>query len=508
MRLDRVAGFVAPVLWVLAAAPVGLGSVGTERGEDAAASDSLDLLDEVLSQGVAEDAATEIASELTAESASRERDGSRGDRLCFRAEAVTGYRSMFRADGSWRAGGQSVRFGARRDGGRHGGFVEIVGVGPLARVVVGGIRPRFGEGLLVGVRRSPFTSPRLRAATGGGAATPTASIWGRKLGAALSFRAGAREASAVVWRDPDTSEVGWACVSRRTAGGVLGVALGTYRAPGARRPDGVDASVFASRNFPAVMAAGELVRYRGRVFAVFRFTVRTNATWSLELYDAPVPQASSGGAVGPGDECRERGGGALHRAGRIRGLDTRLSVYMNERRTSSSRLRCRRLDASARGRTGIDGWWSTSVRLSDERECEYAREPIDYASRRSRHRQLYVRAGWTGTAGGWLRQRYRLAARFDGDGSTGVVGTVGLTLSCRCLDAGVQVGNYSIASGQTGYVVRPGVLGPESVSPVTRTGSDASARVRVRWRGARLTFYCAQPWLKPPRGYLSLQLSF
>jgi hypothetical protein len=509
---DRGPGLVALVLGLLAATALPRASDGqraaeTESRRDAGA-DSLDILEEVVSRGVAEDDATEIASELRATHLSREGSGARGKRWYVRTEAMGGYRVVYRAEGGWRDSGQSIRIGARRDRDRHGGFLEIVGVGPVAQLVVGGFRPRFGGGLLIGVRRSPFTSPRSPGSTAGGATAPTASIWGRKFGAALSLRAGAQEASVVVWRDSGEGEGCWTWLSRRTAEGVFAVALGTRRQPGARRADGVDASLFLARKFSAVVTAGEVARFRGRVFAIVRFSVPADGAWSLELFGAPAPLSASGGTAGTGDEFRLCRGGALHRKGKVRGVDTRLSFYANELRTSSSLLRRRRAEASVRGRTGTHGWWSASVRLSDEGECEYARDPVDYSPQWSGQKKLYVRAGWTGTGPGRLRQRYRLAARSEGNGSTGVVGTLGLTLVIRCLEAGVQVSNYSIAFGQTGYIVRPGVFGPESVLSVTRTGSDASARVCARWRGARLAFYWTQPWLKPPRSYLSLRLSF
>ena len=116
-----------------------------------------------------------------------------------------------------------------------------------------------------------------------------------------------------------------------------------------------------------------------------------------------------------------------------------------------------------------------------------------------------MRAGWTGGDGGALRQQYRFTARFEGDGAVGTMGTVGLSLSHRGHEAGFQVSNYSMGSGQTGYVVGAG--GPEMVSAVTRTGSTVSARIRLSWRGLRFAWFWSQPWRKPPRSYASAAVS-
>jgi hypothetical protein len=475
-----------------------------EQGSAAAAADSIDVLEEILSRGDAadEEEAVAVAAALNEEFAPQGVWLWR-NRAFLRVEETAGYRNSRRAEGGWRDGTRLCRVSFRQDRDRYGGCVEAGGWGPLDRLVAGGIRPRFGEGLLLGTRYSPFAPPQTRG-PGVGAVAPTSSIWGRKFGAALSLRARGYGASAVAWREDDMSEVYWTWISVGTRAGTLGIAAGTRRLSGGI--GGVDVSVAGTRDSSVGLFAGEAAVFRRRVFAAIRATVRAGGNWTFELFNSPAPRGYSGGVVSPGDETRVRGGGALHRAGQTAGLDTRVSLYANARRTPSEVVERRRLDASVRGRTGTRGRWNASLRLVDERESEYSQETIDYLPVVTRRRQAHLRAGWTGGDGA-LRHRYRLTARFDDPRAVGVVGVVGLGVVFGGQEAGFQVSNYSMASGQTGYVVPSGAGSPLMMSTVTRTGSSVSARIRLRWRGLRVAWYWSQPWQRPPRAYLSASLS-
>jgi hypothetical protein len=492
--------------WIAAGASERPGEDKTDADVSGALTDSLDLFEEVLSRGdvVDEEEAEAIAAEMREEYAPPPWPGL-WSRTFLRVEEVMGYRDSRRAEGGWRAGSRLCRVSMRQDRGHYGGCVEAAGWGPLAGLVAGGIRPRFGEGLVLGTRYSPYTPPRSPGPGIGGVAS-TSSIWGRKFGAAVSLRAGGYGASAAAWREDDLSEVYWTWLTRGAPGSTFGVAAGARRGSTGKRFDGVDVSFAGVRTSAVGVVAGEVAVFRHRVFAAIRMTVQAGGVWTAELFDAPAPRGYSGGVASPGDETRVRSGGALHRSGRAGGVDTRISLYANVRRTPSETTERRRFDASVRGRTGAYGRWDASLRLLEERESEFSQETIDYRPLVDRRRQAHVRAGWTG-GDGIIRQRYRVSVRLDEPGAVGVVGVVGLTAFCHGQEAGFQVSNYSMASGQTGYVIPTGVGGPLVVSAVSRTGSSLSARIRLKWRGLRLAWYWSQPWQKPPRSHVSAAVS-
>jgi hypothetical protein len=477
---------------------------------ETASSDSLELYDEILSRGAAADEAdaAALAGELSAGVSNYRSAGGSKHRFYLRAERVTGYRVAEWLETGWRGGSAAVRLSARRDRGRHGGFVELRGWGPLTRLVAGGIRPRFGEGLLLGVRYLPFASPRpAGAGPSDDGPAATSSIWGRKLGAAVTVGAGSLQATVAGWRETDNSNAWWSWVSRTTRSGTVGVAAGTRRTGDTVGLGRLDAAVFVERSMRDITLAGELASFRGRVFSALHAVVRSGGVWNAVLFEAPAPRGFSGGVVAPGDEYRGQSGGAVHRTGRWRGVATRISLYGNVKRTAQSVLGRRRLDASVRGRAGGGGSWSVSVRVAEESESEFPEEAIEHRTRDSRRREAHIRCGWTDAARGPFRQRYRVTARMDDRGATGLVGTVGWTLAYSIVEAGCQVSNYAMASGQTGYVMQSGLPGSEAVSAVSRNGSDLSARLRLRIRGLSAQLYWSRAWGRPGRWYAIARLS-
>jgi hypothetical protein len=500
-------------------------NVDTGDGSRVPAADSLEIIEDLLAgAGPGADVAAaieagEIAGEISAEIADavpsrRRADQARpaGGRPFVRVEGLTGYRMSVRGDGGWRGPERSARIGFRRYSGRRGEFAEIRGVGPLKRLVVGGLRPRLGEGVLLGARYSPFTPTSGAPVREGLSATPTSTVWDPKRGAVAEVALGAFSLSLAGWLEGDADEMGekvyWASVSRSIDSWLVGLAAGR-RAPdgGYTTTTGLDTSIFAGCSLPDATIAGEVTRFRGRVYAALRAVFHAEATWKVEAYNGPVPSGFSNSAVAPGDVARQRWGGALHRMGRIGNTSVRLSVYANVRRTALSLTRRRRLETTASGRTGSLGRWEASVRLSQDAETAHSREVLDYNSEASRQRRARVRLGWNATGPGLVRQRYRVSLHLDGNDGFGALTTIGWSFVGRWADADFSVNNYSISPGQLGYAVRPGIAGYEIVSAVSHTGSDLSARFRIRWRGLRLCVYWGQPWQRPPRHYASVGLS-
>jgi hypothetical protein len=465
-------------------------------------SDSLELYEEILSRGAAADEAdaAAIAGEVVAAQPAYERRTSwiGGYHLDF--ETVTGYRTSERINAGWRGGSSRPAIGcsARRDGKRFGGFVELQHAGPLVRLVAGGIRPRFGEGLVLGTSYLPFASPRSVNKVAG--AVPTSSIWGRKTGAAATVGFGNQKATMAAWRDPDGTIALWTWWLRRTAAGVFGVASGTRQPIG-----GADASFFAERDVGGVTMAGEVSVNRRRVFAVVHAVVEAGGRWNVTFFEAPSPRGFSAGVAAPGDELRRQSGAALHRTSAWNGIATRLTLYGSTRWIGGSVLRRRRLDASFRGRGGpaARGSWSVAVRLSQESELDLPDEAIAPRPETGSRRAGQFRCSWTGASASVFRQRYRLSMHVDDHNKATVVGTMGWILAVRGCEASCQFSNYEVSSGHTGYIVQPGVAGPEAVSAVSRSGTDVSARVRLHLGSLRVGLYWDRRWGKPARWYVS-----
>jgi len=470
-----------------------------------AASDSVELYDEILQRGAAADEAdaAAVAGEFDATRFVPIPAAGRVHGYYLDFETIAGYRVSQRLSTGWRrrSGGPSIGMSARRDGRHVGGYVEARNAGPIARLVVGGLRPRFGEGLVLGVRYLPFAAPRSASPRPG--AVPTSSIWGRKTGAAATVQIGRHGATAAAWRDADGAAVVWGWWTTRTAAGAFGVASGSRL-----RGRGVDGSLFAEREAGGVTVAGELSLIRGQVFGVVHALVAAAGSWNFTVFDAPSPGGFSAGVAAPGDELRRQSGAALHRTAPWGGVTTRLTVYGSTRRIGGDVVRRKRVDASIRGRTGAstggrNGRWSMSLRLSEQSESEPADDPIQYQMQTGLSREGQLRCAWTGGGASVFRQRYRLSARVDERRRATVVGTVGWMFVLPTVEASCQVSNYEVGSGLTGYVIRSGLPGPDAVSAVSSGGTDVSARIRVRLHGMRLGFFWDRRWGKQSRWYVS-----
>jgi hypothetical protein len=492
------------------------GARGTAADTPAAqaVSDSVELYEEILARGVARDDA-DAAAIAGAASTTDARVPSTGyapgwrDGCYAELETVAGYRVSQRLNAG-RSGGRlspSVRVGARRDNGRFGGFAEIRRAGPVARVVMGGIRPKFGLGMGLGVRGVPFSSPQpARSPAADVGVAPTSSVWGRPIGGAITVGTGRHHTTAAVWRVPDGSVSAWGWWLRRSPSASFGAASGSRL--GER---GADGAVFVERNMGNTTLAGELSLVRGRVFASVRTVAEAAGTWDLTVFSAPAPRGYTAGQLAPGDERRRQTGGVLHRTSAWNGLSTRLTLYGSARRAGGARLLRRRLDASVNGRAGASGdrgrgTWNVAVRLEEESESEPRDDVVEYLPETSRRRRGRIRCSWTGGASSAFRQRYRLSAHADDRGGGSLVGTVAWILTLACCEATCQISNYEISSGHTGYVLRPGATGSDAVSLVSHGGTDLSARLLLRLGTLRVGAYCDRRWEKPTRWYVSARV--
>ena len=85
-----------------------------------------------------------------------------------------------------------------------------------------------------------------------------------------------------------------------------------------------------------------------------------------------------------------------------------------------------------------------------------------------------------------------------------MVSVIGWNVVYGGLDAGFQASDYSMSTGQTGFVLRPGFSGGYAVSAVTRSGSDLSARIRLNLNRFRMLFSWSRPWRAESRRYVTV----
>lgn len=475
-----------------------------------AAGDSLDLLDDALA--AAESELTEEQVTALAEEGLSRTEGDYVSELpayslkgiYARLEKITGYREVLKAEAGFR---HRSRFGYRRSAGRSNGYVELLALGPLEKLVLGGIRPRLGHGLLLGARYSLCSLPRMSGLIDGLTVSPTSSVWNEQVGVAGTLGLGANKLSFAGWRETGqvdaVDDVCWVSVTRRFAAGVLGVATGARRVGPVEGGVGTnrnpDAVLFAGRDAPGVSISGEVARYQGRVFAAARTTVRADGDWNLELLNGPVPSGFSNTVIAPADLGRHQWGGAIHRIKRYRRVYTRASLYANGQRSESKLKKRRRVELTGRGNQ-----WEISFRFAEEMTLTHSTKVVEHRSRPLWWRQSRFRVTWSNAAGEGFHQLYRVLLLSDKE--TGVVGCIGLGYDVGFFDARFQVNNYSLAPGQVGYVTRPGIAGYETVSMVTGTGSDLSSRIcfDISGRGI-LSLYWGQPWGKAARWYAGLK---
>ena len=468
--------------------------------------DSLDIVEQIVAGGYADETeAAAVAAELRRSAAA---DGffRSGSPPRLRLERTVGYRENFRLDGSVRWAGITGGFAARRDRGRLGGCyrVGMPGIGLVVRA--GGLRPRLGENLLLGAGYSPFRSVR-RSRDPGLTVTPTSSVWNRTTGVLVSLERNGSGVSTVTWRDRYGRESGWLSVKRRTGRMSAGAAVGGARGDKSKPPVFAGGSLFVASTFDRAGLSAELAVSDRRIYAAMRFAVESDGLWQVELYRSPQPSTGAEGVVLPGAGENYRCGGAMQRTGLLWGLDTRVSLYGASLRTPDQSVVRKRLDLSVGGGTGAGGSWYAALRLSDDLLLEYPPDTIDPAPERSRDREAVFRTGWSGGGSSVFRQRYRLTVKAEKGGGLGVVSVIGWNVVWGGLEAGFQASDYSMSTGQTGFVLRPGFSGGEEVSAVTQSGSDLSGRIRFNMNRFRMRVSWSRPWRAESRLYATAGFS-
>ena len=422
-------------------------------------------------------------------------------------DLMEGYHRVHRASMGWRG---RLRVTARRYGDRLGGYAAAEGLGPLRQLVLGGLRPRLGENTILGVRYSPFDPPgKLRDPDYLGLdVTPATAVWDPVMGIYSRWCFGRQEIGIAGWQSgvdgTPAARACWASVCRHTGSGEIGAAGGARQDGDSLRWELGGVSVYGGRRFGAGAVSAEVAAVGDEVFFTVRGRVAADPEWRVEIYEGAVPRGLTTSEIHPEDAGRRQWGAAMHRSGRVRGLATRVSLYTSARRYGETSRSRNRVETVARGRTS-GGTWELSMRYSDEIEVSAAAKgALAGGAVYTPRREGQVRASWESRGEALLRQSYRLTV--SRGGGPGAVGSMGWAINIWHAEVRLQCTGYSLPSGRTGHVARPGLQGGyETLYLVSGSGTDLCIRMRLMGLGGlRLAAYAG----RPRRGQLRWYVSF
>ncbi len=459
--------------------------------------DSADVAEEVLA-GVDPADIDDVAEALELATYDRHRWSGTGGFV--RLDLVSGYRR----DARFTTGTRRLALGVRRRDGTTPVWLDVRPARWLDRVVIGGVRPRCGEGLILGARRSRFgaSANAQGAAAQGLTVAPSLTLWSRKQGAAMSLHLRSYRLAAAFWDESDGAGGRWASVQR----GGFAVSAGLIDVPpeegdGERRA----VSVSGARDIDGARVSGEVAWLGSVTLGVVRATVRAAGDWTAELYRGT---GEASGGIATIDEHLADGerGAAIHRSVRWGRWRSTVSFHTVTRRG--------REGERSRRRVGVRGVYVTpsgtrcdlSARYDLDAETEVptallAEHLVDTRTIRGR-----IRARLDVPAGPSLSFRYKAQALLAPGSRPGFIAGVDVRRTGRRIDLRMSVTNFALWNGGGGYVTRPGIAGYETVSSVDRRGSDVSTRVTLRLGGGVSTeVYAGVPWEKEPRYLVSLK---
>jgi hypothetical protein len=431
-----------------------------------------------------------------ADAAAEVHERSRASASRLDVAVVEGYHRSFSVSGTFAPG---VRVVARSARGRSAGFLQIPGV------VAGGIRPRVGEGVILGARTSAFDSPRFHSGPRKLSASGTGSLYDAAVGVGGAVEYGRHRAAMVGWRRDGREEL-WGAVERWQDRGGVGLAVGFERVPSGAGAQG--ALVYGGVRRDPAGVSFETAWYHHRLFAAVRTVIEAAGRWSVEMFDKAVPSGFSNPLISPDDLGRRRWGASAHHLGHLGAVRTRVSAHGVGESSASREKRRERVELALEGRTADDSRWEVSARYTGETAWVHSTSVARLEDETVADAQQRLKIRWTGPRGHGWRQRYTAALQTrEPLGGVGFVVGVSVERPFTWGDAVFGVSSYAVASGQTAYVARPGVSGYETIGVVSNTGSDVSCRFRVEVGGVRAALYWGQPWGKPPRVYASASFS-
>jgi hypothetical protein len=381
--------------------------------------------------------------------------------------------------------------------------------------VVGNMTLRMGERLVLG---RGFTSYPLLTTGGvreGIRAAPSLSRWSGRSGVAVTVGADSWDAHAILLGTSQAfprlhPTMLWVSARSRFRVEQIGLSIGRRIArtvnDATPHPKTTVMSLHASHRTRGLEGSGEYVRwFPGESYFALRLLRRGALRWSIRYYRAPLFPSSANPAIEPTPSGMVLQGVTVDTSRPYGSTKARLVISLGSRRSAIEKQRFTRTVLSVSGKSrGFD--WEGSLLTLEEIETHFPTDVIVHTSSVNTAHKIRLRAR-AGIASGGLSHTvtldYRPGRRWNSEGFSLTVGT---GVNVGRLEARWQATAYSLASGQSRLITRPGVGTFEWISTVYGTGSDVSVRVRLRlWHDLFLLGFYGLPWLKEGRAYVGTQ---
>ncbi|NIM19008.1 MAG: hypothetical protein GTO51_01325 [Candidatus Latescibacteria bacterium] len=441
---------------------------------------------------------------------------------CLQAEGVWGYRSDVKATLEFET---LLSMGFRRSEEQAIGFARVGDLGPVETIAVGNLRATFGEGLVLG-RRDPDAAPRCFGKRWGTfRAAPSLSRWEQTKAAAIQVNPGVIHVGALTWRRPD-AETGarrdecWLSVSLPLRGWWVGLA-GGMELPNMRAGSANDAvpaavSVALGTRRPGKLSggkagiegfSGEMALLGGQLCFVAGAAVRSGGEWWIRLFNQPAPKGFGSSVNGLLRVSKMLQGGTLRWGKRIGRVKAILSVHDRSLRRAAGVTRYRRCSLFFRVRRKNAQIWEGSVSHVEAWKTAFGSAKLETAPAVNASSESRLRLRWAYDPRGALTHNLRVNLRIGPGGRiSGILIAAGARLSWRRFEAIWRASNYTLASGRSAFVSRPGIGAFEYLAMVYRDGSDVSLRVVIKASSScEILGYYGKPWEKEARLYVGMR---
>jgi hypothetical protein len=362
-----------------------------------------------------------------------------------------------------------------------------------------------GESLVLGARYSRFGSLAGTSGEGGLEVTPSLARSRPKRGVGVRLRRGPHRLTAAAWKVPDGSSGRWVSIARTGSSGAVFAAAGKNREAadlGGRTRSAV--SLGGTRRIAGGVVACEVAWLDGAALAALRADVAANGEWTAAVYTGSTA-ATGGVAWLDGPRARE-GGADLSRRGDWGRWRSTLSFHTALRRTDAGERVRRRVDVRVVHAWSSERRLDLTARYDFDAEHELPSGPLAESVADDRSRRGRFRARLDVPAGGSVTLRYRAEALLEPAIRPGYVAGLEVRHDGRLASLRVSATDFALPGRSSGYVARPGIAGYESVTVVSRRGSDVAARATLRAGfGTTVSFYAGVPWRREPRYLVSFQ---
>lgn len=456
--------------------------------------DSLARIDMLADEGPTDDALSEALSQY-------ESPGGRMD-----AHIVMGFRWEARARldaRRWSAAFRADEVGAV-------GYARYTGTGLVRGLMVGTMRLRLGEALVLG-RSIGSYPPASRPGTGGLISSPSVSKTFGLFGASTHLAVGPLRGGVALVRGPVHDGPGptslWLSAAAERGGGSVGVTVG--RRVGDPEPVATVERVVSAD--AAVTGPGYDMSLEATIvgshapFMAVRLRTGSRPRCRLVIFRAPKFRSTDQPALTLTAKPEVAIGVDTQASARVGPMWVSLAAHSRVDHIADGDRTSRYLSLDLRRRYRGRWSWEVGVRTRRDGGFSSSREAaVDIVTARR-----------TSTS------RVRGVLRFDGDGRSshivrsdyypsldgrgGILLSAGSDIFWRRWQLSWRVSAYDVPTGYRGFIGRPGIGPFEQVRTVVGRGSDVALRIRF-WvtNGLELSGFCGAGSSVPPRAYLSL----